>query len=122
MNKSPRDGESVTSSESASSHKCGKCDKSFPRQSHLEEHMLVHLDEKPWPCDNFQLSDQLRRHAARCGQSVVSAQIFFPRLQIFLRPIFSGRGQVRVRGGAHDPAGPHSDGVVGGGGPHVWGL
>ena len=121
--KSPLGGESVTSSESASSHKCGQCDKTFPKESHLEEHMLLHLAEKPWPCDKcdeaFKLPDQLRRHAARCGQGVVSAQIFFPWLQIFLRRLFPGRGQVRLRGGAPDPAGPHGDGAVGGGGPQV---
>ena len=119
--KSPRGGESVTSS--AISHKCGQCDKTFPKESHLEEHMLLHLAEKPWPCDKcdeaFKLPDQLRRHAARCGQGVVSAQIFFPWLQIFLRRLFPGRGQVRLRGGAPDPAGPHGDGALGGGGPQV---
>ena len=101
MKKSPRGGESVTSSESVTSHKCGQCDKTFPKESHLEEHMLVHLAEKPWPCDKcdeaFKLPDQLRRHAARCGQGLVSAQKFFIWLQIITSNIFRAWSSPRPR-------------------------
>ena len=101
MKKSSCGGESVTRSESASSHKCGQCDKTFPKESHLEEHMLVHLAEKPWPCDKcdeaFKLPDQLRRHAARCGQGLVSAQNFFIWLQIITSNIFRAWSSPRPR-------------------------
>ena len=49
---------------------CGQCGKGLKKKSHLDEHMMMHQDLKPFVCNNcgkgFRRNDKLRRHLNDC--------------------------------------------------------
>ena len=51
-------------------YKCDYCDKYFKKKSHLDEHTLIHLGEKPFKCDKcgwgFRRQDKLTKHLVTC--------------------------------------------------------
>ena len=52
-------------------YKCDQCVKEFKKKSHLDEHILIHAGEKPFPCEkcgwSFRRADKMRKHMESCN-------------------------------------------------------
>ena len=52
-------------------YKCDECEKEFKKKSHLDEHILIHAGEKPFPCEkcgwSFRRADKMRKHMESCN-------------------------------------------------------
>ena len=52
-------------------YKCDECEKDFKKKSHLDEHILIHAGEKPFPCEkcgwSFRRADKMRKHMESCN-------------------------------------------------------
>ena len=97
------------------SHICAVCGRAFVEKSHLVRHERIHLDDKPFKCDECEYSstrrDKLKEHSLKYHSVDSSVKVPFkprkPRRQSFSPNAFPGisqeQAEAHIQGHIHPP-------------------